>query len=59
MGNEERIAKQEVEDMMEVNAKNALEDMKIAISLSITKNGKYTGVIAEQYLEKMYAFKVQ
>lgn len=48
---------QAMEEMLKVTNKNAVKDMKLAISLSITKNGQYTGVIVEPYLEKMYAYK--
>lgn len=57
MESEKILAQAEVNKILEVNAKNALEDMRIAISLSITKNSKYTGVVVSQYLDKMYAYK--
>lgn len=57
MDSEKIMAKKEVDEILEVNAKNALEDMRIAISLSITKNSKYTGLVVSQYLDKMYAYK--
>lgn len=49
----EKQAQQKVQNMMKVNARNAIDDMAIAISLSITKDGKYFGAIASQYLEWM------
>ncbi|MCX4364543.1 MAG: hypothetical protein OSJ70_02035 [Bacilli bacterium] len=49
----EERANMEVSKVFQITAENAIRDMAIAMSLSITKDGKYFGAIASQYLDKM------
>lgn len=49
----EKKSNGEVLEIFRVTAENAIQDMSMAMALSITKDGKYFGTIASQYLDKM------
>ena len=42
-----------IQELFEVNAENAVRDMKMSKLLFLTKNGKFYSMIANEYIEKM------
>ena len=47
-----------IQELFEVNAENAVRDMKMSKLFFLTKNGKFFSIIADEYIEKMSKYSI-